>query len=448
MNEIAKFQQGIGKIIYRNNLDSEYATAFLINPQIILTVKHALIEYWDGHQPIVMFPNSSNPTIEYEIEVLFPRNPDDSMVDFAVLKLRNEINDIPPLPLVGDKPALQEDWFSFGYPFSQDRDGVFLKGKVNNVLSINDEKDYDIQLSCSEPDITDTKFVSRGASGAPVFVQNGVIGLLTDKFSGAIMGSISISSCVDILKIELQKLNIPIEFKVILDPLYEEVNKAVQNLNDYFIGFPPCVSEKLSDAAKVISVDLLNTPKNQIQEFLKSYQYPKSNCLPAELRIQELFEIMSLMKVKYSKTQLLYNESTANVELDNDRFLNLIYANKRHTKMPEIILDVARAASKSHSDRRRIALGDRVLPYPLILDNCSTHKKFNICKICKSEFSFENIIQDYCVPEEDNYFTGITKNNFGFLQETKVICANCVRKLDEQVEDIGELFTKLEELIK
>ncbi|MFD6442535.1 ABC-three component system protein, partial [Peribacillus sp. NPDC060186] len=145
----------------------------------------------------------------------------------------------------------------------------------------------------------------------------------------------------------------------------------------------------------------------------------------------------------------VHNDQTANLLVDSkvDLFINLIFAVKRHTKMPEIILEMVRKIIQTPTGRKAMERGEQILPYPLILDNCSGHKKVNLCRNCQSEFSFNNIVKDFCSEEDDGYFSGIEQNNLGLLQETKVLCANCIRDLHNEVINLNDLLHRIKELI-
>lgn len=144
---------------------SEKGTAFLISPEIALTVAHAV----DDDEVILKKGER-----EIKAKVLDKAKDDD--LDIAVLKLEEElVEDYMCIFDIGIEEG--DNWITYGYPNFDRKDGEKLDSKENKIDQIRETLDgekYDIKLEYDEPKIDDF----RGFSGSPLILNNRVVGII------------------------------------------------------------------------------------------------------------------------------------------------------------------------------------------------------------------------------------------------------------------------------
>ncbi|WP_139488567.1 pentapeptide repeat-containing protein [Brevibacillus dissolubilis] len=171
------------------------ATAFLVSSKMALTARHAIDENLAEGTPIeIEFPNL-NPPMKMSARVLFPKKAREG-VDVAVLELEREVLHAEPLPLCIRSIKHADDWSSFGFSQTKRKNGQVFKGSVSQVISVATEKgQLDLDLTCIEPQTSDSEYDTKGASGSPIFVHEKVIGILSHEMPGGAIGAVSVLNC-------------------------------------------------------------------------------------------------------------------------------------------------------------------------------------------------------------------------------------------------------------
>lgn len=443
-------------------------TAFLVDEKRAVTARHTIDEHLSSDKKIFLNFRNQGFYKPIEAKVIFPSEPYVGL-DIAILEINEEIPHIVPLKITSAKVEPHNDWEAYGFPNTRRDIGEIFTGIVKQTDIPNvEDGNYDLDLACHHPQIIDTKYETRGASGSPIFIKDKVVGVLSDKVAGGSIGGVSILSCLDIFKKDIgivlkddnsyetnsQNNAITISSShtaqtATLTTLQLKITQAKETMIQLIKDFPIDSHSVLYQRLDEVVLGLNNLSPSEFDNYLKQYRFPYQINYDDDVGIEQLIEILTLIKCKFPETEFVYNDQTANLCIDNnqDNYNLLVYAVRRHTKMPEVLLEIVRNRLKTPSGKKAVQRGEVILPYPIIMDNCSGHKKVNLCKKCHAEFTFENIIKNYCTSDDDGYFSGIEKNNLGLLQEIKVLCANCLRDLHNEVDNLDDLLQGIEEMI-
>ncbi|KAB7665556.1 ABC-three component system protein [Bacillus sp. B1-b2] len=450
-------------------------TAFLVAEQRAITARHTIDDYWESGEKIslIFFFQGNRKTVE--AKVIYPEKPYVGL-DIAILEILEPVAEINPLIISTSEVIPETNWSAYGYSTTKRDTGELFSGivKQTNIPNVEDGK-YDLDLSCVHPQIIDINYKTKGASGSPILINDKVVGVISDKIYGGSMGGVSLYSCLEILKKELGSIveENDTNNRMILDqtgkgyPVYGPVSssgfaqtatlttleiklrQARETIIQLVKDFPKDSHSVLYQRLDEVVMGLTNLGPSDLDNYLKQYRFPFQIDSGDYAGLEQLIEILTLIKCKFPDMEFVYNDQTANlsVDIDQDYYNFLVYAVRRHTKMPEILLEIVRTRLKTPTGKKAVQRGEVILPYPIIMDNCSGHKKVNLCKNCQSEFSFENIIKSYCASDDEGYFSGIEKNNLGLLQEIKVLCASCLRDLHNEVDNLDGLLQRIEEMI-
>ncbi|MDH6372517.1 hypothetical protein M2444_004330 [Paenibacillus sp. PastF-3] len=447
------------KSIAKVRCGSRNGTGFLVNNTTLITARHVIDENLDPDElePVfIMFDNN----IEIQVSVIFPNEPYVG-VDFSVLLLPEEVEYSPTLPLSIQDIELNDQWHAFGFPDTQKDRGQRFKGTIQQFFDVSCTKDSegDLDLACEFPTITDPKFNTRGASGSPIVVNRAIVGIMKDKPpGGGIIGATSIKRCLPILRsmnisftiqdIIYSKMEsssaLSIEGVTIIESQYDSEKEIVMGLIE---DFPPETHPILMESLVQSIESIMNTDAEKLRTFFQRYRHP-FNELSTVSGIEQLLELITILRCEYKELGFIHNDINANLSLDENEelFAYLIFSTKRHAKMPELVLDLFREKAATATGKKELRRGEALFPFPLILDNCSKNKKTNLCRRCQNGFSFEDILIDFTKVNEQGYFQGLEENNYKSLDGTKVLCGDCIRTLYNHVTNLEELEFHVREM--
>lgn len=191
------FKDAIGKV----RCGHKDGSLFLLSSTLALTALHVLDDAVNSHSQIqVEFPVLKGAGC-INAKIVFPYSTDKSnLPDIALLELSKPILDIEPLKLARMELTEGAEWLSFGYPFTREETGQLFKGTVAQGIVKSDTYQYDIDLFCSDPNLSDIDYSATGASGSPILIGGYVVGVLTDVMPGATIGVVTITHCQSILE--------------------------------------------------------------------------------------------------------------------------------------------------------------------------------------------------------------------------------------------------------
>ncbi|MFB8331647.1 ABC-three component system protein [Bacillus wiedmannii] len=448
--ESTAYKRAIGKI----NCGGKKGTCFLITPQLVVTAKHAIRNYNSDNNINIEFWNVEVGNIlkvqAVPIELKFNE-------DIAVLKLEKEVNNVNPLLMVSEKLDDDKEWESFGYPTGMATDGIRLTGNVLDTIT-NGQFTHNVQLSCKQRIVED--FNQKGASGSPILIEGMVVGIVIKNIGGNCFGGLSFEKCTDFLEsgiVEFRTRDIQPSLPVMESESNLDTNVWVhlalennkENITRFIDLFPENVQGNLENSMEKVIQELSVISPHILQNQIRQYQYPFTYNHDIEKGSNEFLEMLILLRVAYNNMELLENNESANLFLDDteDKFAKLIYAAQRNITMPEVILDLGKRLEKTPEGRKAIRNGDPLIPYRVILDNFTRMRKKNLCEHCQKEFSFAAIVRDYTKGKETGYFKGIEQNNFSSLDKTKVCCGECLRSLSEEIKDKDGLKESIRRLV-
>jgi len=201
-------QQIVCKII----CGTDNGTGFLISKNRLLTARHCISDYIDEKKEIEIFLN--NEKIDTNVHLLY----NDADTDVAILEVDSNF-DIEHICLSAIKPRQKKQWTSWGFPDAKTY-GQFTYGQVANVLSTTVARS-DIDLTIN-PEYSLSDY--SGLSGAPVIVDNKIVGILRLQTDNS-LNALSIDSFKGVLA------NLDIEFET--DSESEEVDDGIVVRNDF-----------------------------------------------------------------------------------------------------------------------------------------------------------------------------------------------------------------------
>ncbi|MFJ5792684.1 trypsin-like serine protease [Lysinibacillus sp. NPDC093197] len=216
-----QFTYSIGKI----HCGTKDGSLFLISPIIAITALHVVDEALRyGEEIEVDFPILNCEEV-ISAKVIYPTSVENTnLPDIAVLELSRPV-EVSHLKLARVNIEQDIEWKSFGYPITKEEKGQFFKGTVALTRSDYTSYQYDIDLFCAVPNLTDPKYSAKGASGSPIVIGDYVVGILTDAMPGSTIGM------VDIIRIQslLAEHDINFPFLGNIGKYYNDIRK----LRDY-----------------------------------------------------------------------------------------------------------------------------------------------------------------------------------------------------------------------
>ncbi|WP_367387219.1 trypsin-like serine protease [Bacillus vallismortis] len=173
-------------------------TLFLIGPNLAITAFHVVdsaIRY--GEEIEIDFPILNCDGIN--ASVLFPKSIENTDIpDIALLELSSSL-EINPLKLASLNLDEGIEWTSFGYPVTKEEMGQVFKGTVAQAQINRKSLQYDIDLFCTVPNLSDINFSAKGASGSPIVIGEYVVGVLTDVMPGSTIGMVDLKNIQSLL---------------------------------------------------------------------------------------------------------------------------------------------------------------------------------------------------------------------------------------------------------
>lgn len=426
--------------------EGEIGTAFLVAEEYMLTSRHTFISNPDKANYKIYFPNHDGEK-EYAIDAVYfddDIDTDNLANDIAIIKLNEPILSIEPLVLDFSEIQIDTNWNSFGFPGSQRHVGERFKGTIHDFLNERADLKYDINLNCEIPKIIDAQYGIRGVSGAPIIYNNKVVAVFSNESSGAIIGAASIKRSREL--IEKYITNLKSQF--IESPLQKSIREAVSNTVRFIEGFPDELHYFLKGALNDLQQEFLGN-LDEIKFFLETSKYPIANEETMVNGIEATLEIILMVKSMYGNISILLEDDFANLQVSSDRKYNMsfVYAQERNMIMPEILLKMHNQMINKSAAQIMIECGRPIPPYPIIFENFSSSIRHNLCRSCGQTFKFEGILKTYIETEDDGLIKGIENNNFKLLNDVKIVCGDCVRKVRDQVEDSEELKRRVVEKV-
>ena len=188
------------------NDENKHGTGFLISNEFILTAFHVVKNFTNDIK--VKFES-----IEEEIEVELSELVDEHLktLDIALLKINNIDLCYKPIPIVDTTLCHGQEWRSKGFPLLK-QDGEKLTSTINQQLPTLSIK-HDLEL-----DVGIGKHKSfKGMSGAPVIVNNSIVGIINQDLSNGENAVELTALSVKHLKKLLDNINIKIENSFLID---------------------------------------------------------------------------------------------------------------------------------------------------------------------------------------------------------------------------------------
>src|SRR5699024_1838591 len=321
-------------------------TAFLIDKKRAITARHTIDEHLEsGSKVFLDFVNKEFPQ-RIEAKVIFPAEPYIG-IDIAILEINEEISDISPLTISSRKVESGSEWIAYGYSNTRrNSGGEVFSGLVKqaNMQNISHEQ-YDLDLACHHPQIIDTNYEVSGASGSPILINDNVVGVLSDKVPGSSIGGVSIISCFNILKeytnlvlnddnhcettgFNYVSINPPtIMQTATLSTLQAEVVQAKDTTKQLIKDFPIDSQATLLQRLDEVVSDLINLSPDEIDNYLRNYRFPY-HINDGDIGLEQLIEILTLIKSKFTDAELVFNDQIANLCIDEhlDYYNLLVFA--------------------------------------------------------------------------------------------------------------------------
>lgn len=171
--------------ICRIKCEEDHGTGFFISSKNILTANHTVINFEEDETEIkIILADNSHYTATLIAH--------DEYLDIALLQITGEHENEAYLPIVLDSVRYNEEWSTFGYPFSKLATGQLFHGTVQAHVQ---NFPYDLHLSSVEIDVN-TDY--SGISGSPLLINGKVNGIITwSTFRG--LGAVSISKIREFL---------------------------------------------------------------------------------------------------------------------------------------------------------------------------------------------------------------------------------------------------------
>ncbi|WP_107841977.1 ABC-three component system protein [Metasolibacillus meyeri] len=417
--------------------EGEMGTAFLIAKEYMLTSRHIFVSNPDKTAYKICF--SSDDQKEYAIEAIYfdeDMDVDNVANDIAIIKLNEPILHVEPLILDFTNIPIDTNWDSYAFSGSQRLVGERFKGTIHNFLDEKLNQKFDIQLSCQVPHIIDPRYGVKGASGGPIVYNRKVVAVFSNESSGAIIGAASLRRSKELIEKHITNL----KSRDIESPLQKSIREAVLNTVRFIEGFPDELHGFLKGELHDLQQEFLSK-LDEIKFFLENSKYPTANEETMVNGIEATLEIILMIRSMYGNVCILLEDDFANLQVTSHKKYNMsfVYAQERNQIMPEILLQMHNQMINKSAAQIMIEHGRPIPPNPIIFENCSSSMRHNLCGSCGKSFEFEGILKTYIETEDDGLITGIENNNLRLLNDVKIICGECVRKVRDQVENREEL---------
>ncbi|MGN7414110.1 pentapeptide repeat-containing protein [Paenibacillus sp. SAF-068] len=239
-------------------------TAFMISDSLALTAYHTL-EYYDSEEIKISFPYNENLHVTAKLI--------NKINDVALLSIDGLLQIENSFLLAGEKILPDKEWSTFGYPASREPTGGRFTGKVTLDNLVGD-KTYNIDLNVNEGK---NGLVFDGLSGAPLIIDNHIVGVITVEKNGKALGATSLSS----INALLESNDIAVSKRLIRDEekFYLNEMMSLKNIkcgDDENLPYQPTVAfweniESYGDERK------LSRPKLQMIEDLIQSFFPLSS---------------------------------------------------------------------------------------------------------------------------------------------------------------------------
>jgi len=173
------------KAIVKIDSGDKKGTGFFISKNIILTGLHVI-----GNENNISINDKSLEILEII---------KDEIRDIVLIVLKENLK-VSYMELYDFDIKHEDKWETFGYPGYLRRDGDYLKGSVSSFSEIREEEYYNIVLKLDKT----SNFSCEGLSGAPLVIDDCVVGMIIKEISSAIgveiIRSISMKYIFDFLK--------------------------------------------------------------------------------------------------------------------------------------------------------------------------------------------------------------------------------------------------------
>lgn len=165
---LERLQLSVARI---TGLEGQIGTAFVFSRTLAITCAHCIASTGDprGKRVSLNFTEWLPPAGVHRTGTVLAAHGD---VDVAILELDRPLP-VDALPLIATAAAGAE-WMSFGHPLSAERDGMVLRGRT-----VADPRAGAWQRRMIQLHFPDAEFKLEGASGAPIVVDGGIVGVLS-----------------------------------------------------------------------------------------------------------------------------------------------------------------------------------------------------------------------------------------------------------------------------
>lgn len=285
--EIAMIEEIIGLIKYK---DKKKGSCFLVNSEYVFTARHVVYDKTTGQIIKNIICVLKNKSLNINGTVIY----DDDKNDFAIVKLEKQVE--------GNFYRISRDviedgdlWKSGGYP-SNSKDRLFPHGQV--VINVN--REYELEIYNEENGAN-----WSGISGAPVIIENEIVGVVIDQEGG---GNVKV-----VLKIAS------------MEDITENMNEDL--LQDIYIGYHPLLYERLervSEGCKNIFYSSSDCWKNGEINYYIFNEGKKS--------ITDLSDNINLLIHDYGVDLVTEDEFNRSNSLKKREIEEKINRKKKHTK--------------------------------------------------------------------------------------------------------------------
>lgn len=176
--------------VSRISCGDEHGSGFFISLTRLLTARHVIVDHLtDGCEITLSLTVMGQDAFLILPASLIDENED---LDVAILEIAGQRPTEDFLPVTFDYIRYNEEWDTFGYPFTKLAEGQHLSG---TVLALIRNLPYDISLISDD---IDTNLNYSGLSGSPLIIFGKVCGIVTWSTVRG-LGAISIKKIIDFL---------------------------------------------------------------------------------------------------------------------------------------------------------------------------------------------------------------------------------------------------------
>jgi hypothetical protein len=218
----------------------------------------------------------------------------------------------------------------------------------------------------------------------------------------------------------------------------------------YLSRFESHLIPHLQNSMELALIKLCAMSSVEFEGLLRTYQYARHQLRQDQTTqgIGELWRLLTLIQLAYPNWRHVDHSDYANIEIEEDDLIHLIYSVNQDT-MPEIILDLAERNLRSRMRSFFKRLG---FPRRIILENANRElgadPKENLCQHCRDgggRTALGRIVEDYGHVASQNVLLGVEINSIGD-DFVNLICSDCVRQVRACVE-LTEVLSRLREVI-